>query len=178
MTRLTPELIAATASDDDLFALLGRELERRLPNGRRATDEFVSELRQLPRGLRAMAATYELDVSLTMDDLGWHFGNWHHMGLAEETAAGLKELGATELADLFRQAFVQARRFWGELGSEEWSTWYHGSALEEAVSPLNEMAWAILQTKPMGLFTYWLEYARQFPERVEEPGERQKGRCR
>jgi hypothetical protein len=170
MSNIAPEVIAGTPSDDDLFAVIGSELERLLPNGRRADDEFVAELRNLPPGLRAMAATYELDVSLTLDDLGWHFGNWHHMSLAEETAAGLEELGATELADLFRKAFLLARDFWGELGSEHWSKWYHGSALEKAVTPLNVKAWAILDTKQMGLFSYWLEYARQFPERLQEGG--------
>jgi hypothetical protein len=55
--------------------------------------EFLVELRRLPPGLRAMAATYELDVSLTMDDLGWHFGNWHSTELAQGTAHGqLKQL--------------------------------------------------------------------------------------
>jgi hypothetical protein len=32
-----------------------------------------------------MAATYELDVSLTLDDLGWHFGNWPDPALSEKT---------------------------------------------------------------------------------------------
>jgi hypothetical protein len=168
MTNITPELIARTDSDEDLFALLGCELERQLPNGRRANDEFVAELRNLPRGLRAMAATYELDVSLTLDDLGWHFGNWHHLALGEETAAGLEELGATELAELFRAAFLLARDFWVELGAENWTEWYHGSPLEPAVTPLTVKAWAILDTKHMGLFSYWLEYARRHPERLQE----------
>jgi hypothetical protein len=167
MSSLTPEIIARTRSDEDLFALIATELERLLPNDRRADDSFVAELRNLPSGLRAMAATYELDVSLTLDDLGWHFGNWHHMGLAEETAAGLEELGAAELAELFRQAFLLARDFWDELGSENWTKWYHDSALEKAVDPLNLKAWAIFESKHLGLFSYWLEYARRFPERLQ-----------
>jgi hypothetical protein len=178
MSRLTPQLIAATASDDALFALLGSELERWLPNARRADDEFVSELRRLPQGLRAMAATYELDVSLTLDDLGWHFGNWHHLGLARETEAGLRELGATELADIFGKALDHARRHWKELGVKDWSKWYHGSALEEALAPLNKQAWAIHQEKPMGLFTYWIDYARQFPERLQEGWQPEQGQRR
>jgi hypothetical protein len=150
ITTLTPELIAAAASDDDLFALLRSELERCLPNGRNANDEFVSELRRLPQGLRAMAATYELDVALALDDFGWHFGNWHHLGLAGETEAGLKELGATELAEVFGKPLEHARRHWQELGSKDWSKSYHGSALEAALAPLNKQAWAIHQGKPMG----------------------------
>jgi hypothetical protein len=154
----------ASGSNDQVFELLGEQLEKRLPN--RTDPEFVDELRALPVGLRAMAATYELDVSLTMDDLGWHFGNWHDLDLAEETARGLEELRATELAGLFRQALAHAKDYWSELGSETWSDWYHGSRLEEAVMPLNERAWALLEDRWNGIFSYWVEYARQHPDRV------------
>jgi hypothetical protein len=80
MSVLTVESIAS-CSDDDLFSLLGHELQSRIAS-RRGSPEFVVEIRELPPGLRAMAATYELDVSLAVDDLGWHFGNWHDMELA------------------------------------------------------------------------------------------------
>src|SRR5215831_11152567 len=96
---LTIEAIDSS-SDDELFALLGKELEKRI-SAKRGTPEFVSEIQRLPSGLRAMAATYELDVSLALDDLGWHFGNWHNEELAKETAQGLELLGAKDLADLF-----------------------------------------------------------------------------
>jgi hypothetical protein len=75
--------------------LLARELGSSiLSNGRRDDDSSVPELGFLPRGLRAKAATYELGVSLALDDLGWHFGNWRHLGLAQETLDGLGEHGA------------------------------------------------------------------------------------
>src|SRR5262252_3789767 len=104
-----------SSSDDELFALLGKELEGRI-SAARGSAEFVAQIRELPVGLRAMAATYELDVSLALDDLGWHFGNWHNEELARETARGLETLGARELADLFRQAFEIAKKYWTELG--------------------------------------------------------------
>lgn len=154
----------ARRSDDDVFKLLGQTLEHSLPD--RNDPSFLEEARKLPRGLRAMAVTYELDVSLTLDDLGWHFGNWHDKELAEETAAGLEELGATELATLFRQAFAHAQQYWTELGREDWMKWYHHSELEQAVEPLNDRAWALLKEKPHGIFSYWIDYARRYPERV------------
>jgi hypothetical protein len=166
MTIFTGQLVASTASDEDLFELLAEELERRLPNGRGANDAFVADLCALPVGLRSMAATYELDVSLSLDDLGWHFGNWHHLGLAEQTAVGLEELGAIELAGIFREAMNIAQQFWIELGSSEWSSWYSESELEKAMAPINEKAWAVLEAKPNGIFSYWVSYARQFPERL------------
>lgn len=113
-----------------------------------------------------MAATYELDVSLTLDDLGWHFGNWHSTELSEETARGLEELGATELATVFRAGYRIAQTYWAELGAEDWMDWYHKSPLEKEVRPLTEKALAILSGKERGIFQYWIEYARRHPERV------------
>jgi len=113
-----------------------------------------------------MAATYELDVSLTLDDLGWHFGNWHDIALAEETNRGLEELGVTELAIIYRNALEIALRYWKELGAEDWSKWYHESPLEKAINPLNEQAWKFLDKRKNGIFSYWVEYARKHPDRI------------
>src|SRR6267142_4362003 len=99
MNSISVEAIDSS-SDDELFSLLGKELEKRV-SAERGSPEFVAEIRNLPVGLRAMAATYELDFSLALDDLGWHFGNWHNVDLAEETSQGLEELGASELASVF-----------------------------------------------------------------------------
>ncbi len=164
MSNFTRKAIASS-SNDELFTLLGKELESRVSAGR-VSPEFVAQIRSLPVGLRAMAATYELDVSLTMDDLGWHFGNWHNRDLAEETARGQEELEAVELAGVFREAFRLAVKHWNELGAKGWAQWYHGSTLEKAVMPLNERAWAILEDRKSGIFDYWVDYARKYPERV------------
>ena len=164
MSSISVEAIDSS-SDDDLFSLLGRELEDRITT-KRGSPEFVAEIKELPVGLRAMAATYELDVSLALDDLGWHFGNWHSIDLAEETANGLDELEACELAEVFRAAFQLAQDYWMELSSEDWIDCYHGSPLEVAVDPLNKKAWSILEGKKNGIFKYWVDYARRHPVRV------------
>lgn len=163
-TMLDKSAIESAQSDDELFGLIGEELQRRLPDGRSATDEYVQTLQALPVGLRAMAATYELDVSLTLDDFGWHFGNWHHKGLAAETEKGLIELGATRLAEMFREAFWHAQRFWNDLARDDLASWYHGSELEKAVTPLNEEAWRMRDEST--ILDLWPTYARQFPERM------------
>ena len=62
MGRLTLESIASS-SDDALFILLGRELEERITT-KRGSPEFLAEIKELPAGLRAMAATYELDLGV------------------------------------------------------------------------------------------------------------------
>jgi hypothetical protein len=164
MNNLTQEAISAN-SDDELFKLLGKELAERI-SVKTDSPEFVTEIQKLPIGLRAMAATYELDVSLVMDDLGWHFGNWHSTVLAEETIRGLDELGATELALIFKEAFQIVLRYWDELGAKDWSNWYHDSFLEKEIKPLNKQAWEILETKKDGIFEYWVNYARKYPERI------------
>jgi hypothetical protein len=153
-------------SNEELFKLLGEELQRRLPLSP-SSPEFLLALQGLPPGLRAMASTYELDVSLTMDDLGWHFGNWHSHPLAEETVLGLKELEATELASLFRKAYEHAKAHWESLGTDDWSDWYPGSTLEKELDPLNEAAYSLLEGKWNGIFEYWVAYARKYPERIE-----------
>ena len=155
----------SSSSDDQLFKLLATELERRITT-KRGSPEFVAEIQRLPVGLRAMAATYELDVSLALDDLGWHFGNWHNQALAEETARGLDILGASELADIFREAFRHASQYWSELGGESWTQWYHGSPLEKAVNPLNDQARKFLEKHKHGIFHYWVDYARNHPDGV------------
>jgi hypothetical protein len=162
---MTIEEIKGADSDEALFTLISRELDARLPP-RKPIEPFLDALRKLPTGLRAMAATYELDVSITLDDLGWHFGNWHHTGLGEETIGGLRELGAQRMAELTAAAFEAAQRFWAELGAPDWSKWYHGSPLEELVSPLNREAGEIYDKLPMGLYSYWLTYARQNSEKL------------
>ncbi len=163
---MTVDDIKTATTDDALYDLLARELMRRLPNGRRADDAFVQELNNLRPGLRAMASTYELDVSLALDDLGWHFGNWRHVGLAQVTLEGLRELGADRMAELFDGAFLIVQGYWEELGSENWAEWYHGSPLEQALEPLNREAYGVWESQEWGLFSYWLSYTRQHPERL------------
>jgi len=164
MSLLTLKSLASS-SDDELFVLLGKELGRRVP-APRDSPEFLHQIQQLPVGLRAMAATYELDVSLALDDLGWHFGNWHDEALAEETAHGLEVLGASELARIFREALRLALGYWSELGGKNWTQWYAGSPLEQAAQPWNDLAWKFLDQYQNGIFHFWVDYARNHPNGV------------
>jgi hypothetical protein len=152
--------------DVELADLLEQELARRLPDGTQETDAFVQELQRLPKGLRAMAATAELDASLAWDDLGWHFGNWHHAGLARETAAGLRELEAARMAEIFEASLTHAQPYWAELGSDAWMEWYPTSKLKAELEPLNDEAWKIWQANADGLVTYWIAYARRHADEL------------
>src|SRR5689334_15425304 len=65
---------------------------------------FAATITRLPPGLRAVAATHWLDISLTLDSITWHFGNFGEPGLVAATEAGLRELGLDELAECFVEA--------------------------------------------------------------------------
>ena len=166
---LTPNIITGTKSDEQLQALLASELSRLAgPASSEDIDTFVHRLSLLPRGLRAMAATYDLDVSITLDDLGFHFANWHHEPFALETLSGLRELGAAEAADLFERAFSAVKRHWAFLSSPEFATTYFDSLLYREIAPLNQRFWALHGSQPGAtpLIDLWAPYARLHPANV------------
>lgn len=161
--------------DDAVFDALSARLQERVPESlMQDPDCFVAAIRGLPPGLRAMAATYQLDVSITLDDLGWHFANWHHRELAGETLLGLRELEATEEADLFEKALELVQPFWEQIGAliaddfQSFVDWYDGSELEQALDPLNDRLYALHRKRGQpGLFYYWVQYARKYPHRID-----------
>jgi hypothetical protein len=116
-----------------------------------------------------MASTFELDVSITLDDLGWHFANWHHLGFARETLHGLRELGAAQVAALFEQALVIACENWDFFGAPDFVERYDGSAVETALSPLNRRCWDLFGSSSgsrESLLDFWVPYARTYPANV------------
>ncbi|MEQ1776611.1 MAG: hypothetical protein ABL891_22735 [Burkholderiales bacterium] len=167
--RLHPLRIINAPSDDALFELLSQELQDRLGEVSRDSDALHQTLVRLPRGLRAMGATHPLDVSMAVDDLGWHFGNWPSKPLAEETLTGLKELGATEEAEIFEAALSHALKYWDFICSSDFHDAYSLSALDHAMQPLNRRLWALLGYdggSGKNLLSYWVPYARAHPELV------------
>jgi hypothetical protein len=168
---LSAATIRACPGDEQLFDALCAELGQRLPSElRRDLNRFVELLPTLPPGLRAMAATFQLDVSVTLDDLGWHFANWHHQPYAKETLRGLRVLEAHEAAEIFSAAYALALPYWNTIGRlirrdfQNFVSWYSDSDLEKALDPLNMRIWKLRETLPnYGLMRYWLTYARKYP---------------
>lgn len=158
--------------DHALFKLLAGELTERLgPSEGGDLDEFLARLSQLPVGLRAMALVYQLDVSLTLDDLGWHFANWHHRGYSEATLSALGELGAHDYAAIFAEAYQEVQPFWDKIGAlcaqdfGDFVEWYRHFELGRRLLPLTKRMWD-MQEIDGGLFGGWTFYARQHPDRV------------
>lgn len=166
---LTEAQILECVGHDNLLELLFCELRVRLPTAQPFhMERFLQKIRTMPVGLRAMAATFELDVSLALDDLGWHFGNWAHRGYYDETLRGLRELEAAEYADMFAKAYELARSNWSkfrDLPHDEFKNWYYASEFEKATAPLSSR-WCDLQKIDGGIFGHWTKYARKYPYKV------------
>jgi hypothetical protein len=131
---------------------------------------FAVNLAFLPPGLRAMAATHWLDISLTLDSITWHFGNFGEPHLVAETETGLQELGLHELAICFREAKelmvpLLAQRTEADGDPNEI---IERKGLGKVTDDLNRRAWALDDTGPGKSVIYeaWIRYVRRHPESV------------
>src|SRR5579864_6582840 len=120
---LTAESIQNAASDEDLFELLSGELSRLFPPElQEDPDRFLARLAEAPRGLRAMAVTHALDVSMSLDDLAWHFLSHNDERFLQETAAGLQELEAKDANEIFLEAWALVKPELAQIQQVESST--------------------------------------------------------
>lgn len=172
MPSTTQDILAA-ADDVSLIKLLGNEIKARMSKVAEATGGEVDALRALPEGLRAMASIYSLDVSITLDDLVWHFFNHHDHELAAETLRGLQILGAYEAASIFAEAYMLVSVHWEAIGRQRTAgpdTWFdaiEAAGLDAAVAPLNQRMRDLCSSLGRyGLLQYWLLFARSHPSRV------------
>lgn len=134
---------------------------------------FAASIAKLPKGLRAMAATHWLDISLTLDSMTWHFGNFGEPGLVAATEAGLNELGLTELAACFAEAKDLMVPLLAGCTEEDGTT---DDILEKAglsvrASEIDKKAWQLYEQGPEDaesslIYAAWIRYAREHPENV------------
>jgi hypothetical protein len=110
---------------------------------------------------------------MALDDLGWHFANWHHKTYCEETLLGLRQLDAREAAEIFSASYTLVLPHWEMIGNlikddfHQFVDWYSDSELENALAPFNDRMWDLRNSfKEYGLIQYWLVYARKNPEKV------------
>jgi len=132
--------------------------------------KFTSQIRKFPKGLRAMAATHHLDISLTLDDIGWHFLNFGDEAHVAETEVGLRELGLGELALLFSEAHKIVAPHLPEIQAGKNADYY--KCLEKAgqmkrINQLTDQACKLLKHRGRsGIYFFWTRYARLHPEQV------------
>jgi hypothetical protein len=115
--------------------------------------------------LRAMAGSYDLDVSMALDDLAWHFGSDNDERFLEETVTSLKELEADKAASLFSAAWDISKPYLREIREKNWDAedfheYLDRMRIQSKIDPLNDEMWAICKAcGERGLLQYWLTYA-------------------
>lgn len=169
---LTVETIRAAKDDQALFDLLSGELQRLLPEElQEDRDHYHATLDHLPRGLRAMAGIHFFDISMTLDDLAWHFGNQNDERDLRETLNGLRELELPEVAERFERAWKMMEPHFEalrgeEIGPENFYDWLGTVGIEKEIDPMNDFIWDFSKNAgELGLLSSWPAYARKYPER-------------
>lgn len=134
---------------------------------------FAATITRLPAGLCAMAATHWLDVSLTLDSITWHFGNFGEPGLVAQTETGLRELGLRELADCFVEAKELMAPLLAERTDPEGDLYeiLKRAGLQERADEIDDRAWRLGNLEPgeSAIYNAWIRYTRQHPDRVFGP---------
>jgi len=151
----------------EILSLLGKSVS---PAADPYSDDgsYAAAIASLPAGLRAMAATHHLDISLTMDDIGWHFLNFGEAGLVRETEAGLRELGLGEIADYFMEAHAIVSPLKPEI--KEADDYYDCLESRGLMARIDELTDKASATRPIlsgsPIYAAWIRYARVHPEKV------------
>jgi hypothetical protein len=130
---------------------------------------FAQNLSSLPKGLRAMAATHWLDISLTLDSVTWHFGNFGERALVAQTEEGLLELGLDELAGVFREAKALMAPFIDQMSPEQLpDELLEKAGLGEFGDTIDRKAWELhdIGSGKSAIYDAWVRYARSSPELV------------
>jgi hypothetical protein len=154
---------------DELFAILSARAQED-PYG--SDGSFAAQLSLLPAGLRAMGATHWLDISLTLDSITWHFGNFGEPGLVALTEEGLLELGLQDLHIVFCEAkdlMIPLLKGRTESDGDPYQI-LESRGLREQADELDRRAWALHCPEPhkSQIYAAWIKYAREHPERVFE----------
>ncbi|WP_263417106.1 hypothetical protein [Terriglobus albidus] len=163
--------------DRELLKTLMKVLSARVSGDPYSRDgSYSALLAELPPGLRAMEATHWLDISLTLDSVTWHFGNFGEPGLVAQTEEGLLELGLPELAACFHEAaeFMTPLLHQRISSEEDLYQLLERKGLRGVSKEIDRRAWALDlpgrgTSRRRGrslIYEAWVRYARAYPERV------------
>lgn len=170
-----PQYPILSLNDEDLlqeiFSRLSKSVNA-LADPYSKDGSYATAIHQLPVGLRSMAATHHLDVSLTLDDIGWHFLNFGEPAFVRETESGLRELGLGDIADLFAEAFAIVSALRPEI--ESCGDYYACLEKHGRIGRINELTQkardkgAACRKEVSGspIYAAWIDYARRHPENV------------
>ena len=169
--RYTVLILDDKALLQEIFSVLTRSVNP-LANPYSDDGSYAAAISHLPVGLRAMAATHHLDVSLTLDDIGWHFLNFGERNFVRETEAGLRELGLGDLAEWFAEAFEIINPLLAEINA--CGSYYECLTKHGGMNRINELTQKALakeagcrrQVRGSPIYDAWIKYARKHPENV------------
>ena len=161
-----------TALLSEIFSILNSRIEA---NAYNRDGSYAADIGKLPTGLRAMAATHYLDVSLALDDIGWHFLNFGEANFVRETEAGLRILGLHDLAEWFHEAHSIVKLFLDAVQSgvlegrnDVYLRWLKETGNEERIDALSQFAWDKNKVSANGsaIYAAWIRYARGNPDEI------------
>lgn len=116
------------------------------------------------------AATHRLDLSLTLDGITEHCGNFGEPQLVAATETGLNELGLHELAACFSEARALMVPLLAKRTAADGETHQilRKAGLEMPAAELDRKAWALDNLVPEKSLIYEarIRYSHQYPERV------------
>jgi len=166
---------AAALSDEDLLEQIFTALSKSvgsIADPYSNDGSYIVAIANLPIGLRAMAATHHLDISLTMDDIGWHFLNFGEPGFVLATEQGLRELGLDDIAEYFLEAYAIVNPLKPEIKEpSDYHACLESHGLMARISELTEKASTKQPTvSESPIYAAWVNYARAHPEKVFGPG--------
>jgi hypothetical protein len=168
---LTKDQLASNLSDEEIFKSIADEAYRQLPETLQADlDAYYAALPKLPPGIRAYAGIWDLDVSMAMDDIAWHFGNHDEERHIQETLWSLKELSALEVHDIFARAVSIVRPHLemirsGTITVDSFHDWLDETGIQAACDPLNKRLWQICEENQHALLSFAVTHARNVPDR-------------
>lgn len=126
--------------DDNLSRPIERTLKDAVTGSPYARDGvYAQSLQKLPAGLRALASTYYLDVSLALDSIDWHFLNFS--GHAKETLEGLRFLGLEEMVVLFERTHELVLPHLSYLTKDNMDDVYARHRITDEIDSLCERSW-------------------------------------
>lgn len=133
---------------------------------------YALQIRELPRGLRAMAATHDLVVCLSQGDFCSYFSHCGEPNHVQETQSGLRELELHAFAELFCEAYETVLPHLREIrarGDDVGSLPCKASLdrIEELTREAVKMnAAGGEQRSGSAIYAAWIRYARKHHQRV------------